>query len=303
MPSWKPWSRGGPTRRADRGREGLVRGRPEEIAAARGSRGSDAAGRILDTVSDIGFRSSTRGDARAPRLDPYLRGSRDRHGHSGGHCYGQRGRRSARRRRLRACVSAERALPFPENATVRRKPRDLLARKSTRRIRPRDSSRPCHLRVFEILIEATGKDSRKSLVCRIISRPVMTQESRSYVLQYVGCFHGSCISFSSCILLTHLVENVRHSRGHDGGLDGRARLELGYPWYVGMLADEDVATVRDVLVKVGLHCGGGGTLEDPDSAKTRSAAETEAAFHRSQSAPPRRRCRLPGTSPRRARTA
>ena len=49
------------------GEGGLVRGRPEEIAAARGSRGSDAAGRILDTVSDIGFRSSTRGDARARR--------------------------------------------------------------------------------------------------------------------------------------------------------------------------------------------------------------------------------------------
>ena len=93
--------------------------------------GSDAAERILDTVSDIGFRSSTRGDARAPRLDPYLRGSRDRHGHSGGHCYGQRGRRSARRRRLRACVSAERALPFPENATVRRSYFEEIDEKNT----------------------------------------------------------------------------------------------------------------------------------------------------------------------------
>jgi hypothetical protein len=85
-------------------------------------------------------------------------------------------------------VSAERARPFPENATVGRKPRDLLARKSTRRIRPRDSSRGdifCHLRVLEILNEARGSDSRKSLICRIISRPVMTQESRSYVF-YVG---------------------------------------------------------------------------------------------------------------------
>jgi predicted O-methyltransferase YrrM len=61
--------------------------------------------------------------------------------------------------------------------------------------------------------------------------------------------------------------------------------ELGYPWYVGMLADEDVATVRDVLVKVGLHRAEEERSRDPDSAKTRSAADAEAAFHRSQRSP------------------
>mgnify|MGYP004059612951 CR=1 FL=1 len=50
--------------------------------------------------------------------------------------------------------------------------------------------------------------------------------------------------------------------------------ELGYPWYVGMLADEDVATVRDVLVKVGLHRAEEERSRDPDSAKTRSAADS-----------------------------
>jgi len=61
--------------------------------------------------------------------------------------------------------------------------------------------------------------------------------------------------------------------------------ELGYPWYVGMLADEDVATVRDVLVKVGLHRAEEERSRDPDSAETRSAADAEAAFHRSQRTP------------------
>ena len=61
--------------------------------------------------------------------------------------------------------------------------------------------------------------------------------------------------------------------------------ELGYPWYVGMLADEDVATVRDVLVKVGLHRAEEERSRDPDSDKTRSAADAEAAFHRSQRSP------------------
>ena len=79
------------------------------------------------------------------RLEPYLRGSRDRHGHSGGHCYSQRGRQSAGRRRPRACVSVESArASFPENATVRRK--KTRSSISTRRMRPPDSSeRPVFL--------------------------------------------------------------------------------------------------------------------------------------------------------------
>ena len=52
--------------------------------------------------------------------------------------------------------------------------------------------------------------------------------------------------------------------------------ELGYPWYIGMLADEDVATVRDVLVKVGLQKAEEEPSGTPDGPETFSAADEEA---------------------------
>ena len=57
--------------------------------------------------------------------------------------------------------------------------------------------------------------------------------------------------------------------------------ELGYPWYVGMLADEDVSTGGDVLVKVGLHRSEEERSRTPNSCETFSADE-KAGFHQSQ---------------------
>ena len=58
--------------------------------------------------------------------------------------------------------------------------------------------------------------------------------------------------------------------------------ELGYPWYVGMLADEGVSTVLDVLVKVGLHRAEEERSRTPDGFPVPADASGKAAFHRSQ---------------------
>ena len=58
--------------------------------------------------------------------------------------------------------------------------------------------------------------------------------------------------------------------------------ELGYPWYVGMLADEDVSTVGDVLVKVGLHRSEEERSRTPEGFPLPADASGKAEFHRSQ---------------------
>jgi predicted O-methyltransferase YrrM len=58
--------------------------------------------------------------------------------------------------------------------------------------------------------------------------------------------------------------------------------ELGYPWYVGMLADEGVSTVLDVLVKVGLHSAEEERSRTPEGFPLPADASGKAEFHRSQ---------------------
>jgi hypothetical protein len=58
--------------------------------------------------------------------------------------------------------------------------------------------------------------------------------------------------------------------------------ELGYPWYVGMLADEGVSTVLDVLVKVGLHSAEEERSRTPEGFPLPADASGKAESHRSQ---------------------